>query len=79
MGGSYGECTYEEITENIEKISQNNNALSSRKSDTGINTFAAQHTHNPATDEILEEMGQMRINLWMVSNHVTGVQRKCMH
>lgn len=25
-GGSYGECTFEEITEKLEKISQNNKA-----------------------------------------------------
>ena len=55
-GGSYGECPYAETTEKLEKISQNNKAWSTTKSDTGRNTFAMQSTHNPATDEIREEM-----------------------
>ena len=33
-GGSYGECPYVEITEKLEKISQNNKAWSTRKTDT---------------------------------------------
>ena len=62
-GGSYGECPYAEIAEKLEKFSRNNKALSTRKSDTGIYTFAVQSTHNPATDEIREEMDQMRTEI----------------
>ena len=61
--GSYGECPYAEIAEKLEKISRNNKAWSSRMSDTWRNTFAEQSTHNPAIDEIHEEMAQMKLSL----------------
>ena len=75
-GGSYGECPYAEIAEKLEKISRNNKAWSTRKSDIGGNTFAVQSTHNPATDEIREEMSQMRIELGLVLKYVTGVAER---
>ena len=69
--GSFGGCPYAEIAENLEKISQNNKSWTTKKSHTGRNTFAVQSILNPATDEIREEMAQMRTEPGFELKHIT--------
>ena len=71
-GGSFGECTYGEIAEKLEKISCNDNAWSTRKSDTGRNTYSVQATNNPITHEIHEDLEEMTTELGLVLKHVSG-------
>ena len=61
-GGSYGECTYDKNVEKLEKMSCNNKAWNTRKSDAGRNTFAVQAIHNPVSDDIREDMTQMELS-----------------
>ena len=50
----------------------NNKASSTRKSDTGSNTFAVQDTNNPIVDDMRKELVQMRSGLGLVLKYVSG-------
>ena len=75
-GGSYGECTYAEIVEKLEKISHNNKSRSTIMWDTKRNTFAVQATNNLTADETREELAQMRNEVGLILKHVSRVQKR---
>ena len=75
VGACYGKCTYAETFENLEKVSQNNNAWSTRKSDTGRNNFVVQSVHNSVAEDLREEMAQMRTELRFVLKQLLGVRK----
>lgn len=75
-GGSYEKCTYAEIVEKLENISLNNKAWSTRKLDTGTNTVVVHATSNSTTDEIHEEISQMRTELGLILKYLSGGTEK---
>ena len=56
VGASCGDFTFEKIAEKLKKISRNNKAWSTIKSDTDRNRFAIQAISNQSEDYMREEM-----------------------
>lgn len=69
-GGSYGECTQDEIAEKLKSISRNHKDWSTRKSETRRNTFVVQALNNSTAYEIHEKMEHMRTKLEFILKHV---------
>lgn len=69
---SYGECTYAEIAEKLEKISHNYKAWSTRKSAFGWKTIVVQATYNTTIDENREKIAHMSTKLGLVLKYVSG-------
>ena len=69
-------CPYAGIAENSKNISRNKKSWSTRKSDTWRNTYSVQSAHNQSTNEICEEIDQMRTKLGLVFKHITRSAEK---
>lgn len=55
----------------LEKISWNNKAWSTKRSDNGRNTFVVKATNNQPTDEIWKKVDQIRNELGLVLENVS--------
>ena len=60
----------------MEKKSGNNNAWTTRKSDTRKNTFAVQDTNNPSTNEMHEDSPHIRNEVVFILKHINGGAKK---
>lgn len=60
----------------LEKISGNNKAWTTTKSDTRKTNFAVQDTNNPSTDEMHEELPHIRNEVVFILKHINGGAKK---
>lgn len=75
-GVSYESCTYAEIAKKLEKITHNNKSWSTRRSDTGKNTFVVHAINNQPIDKIREETAQIKTKQGLVLKYVRGKSKK---